>query len=190
MAKAVRTFIAVEVSPGPGLRDVLRELGRFGPAVRPVSANDLYVTVKFLGETMAEQIAPLSSAVETAVRGHLASRHELRGLGAFPHVQRPSVVWSGATEPESLIALAGRIEECCAAQGFPVEPRPFHPHLTLARVKARPPESLAALILGGEARLFGTLEVRRLTLFQSDLQSSGPRYTPLTHWSLENELVE
>lgn len=183
----LRAFLAVAVAPTPGLRQVLDELRQFGRALRPVAPSQLHVTVKFLGDIPPEDIEPLSRALSPVVSTHPAGHFDLAGLGAFPNVTRPSVVWAGLTPVKPLIDLAASVEEVCRTFGYPVEGRPFRPHLTLARINSRPPAGLRQFIETGKDRQFGEFEASELVLFQSELQQGGPRYTPLAHWPLSRE---
>jgi 2'-5' RNA ligase len=81
--------------------------------------------------------------------------------------------------------MARRLETIVEPLGFPRESRAFHPHLTLARIKAKPPKELKEIADANENQSFGTQTIDRVILYQSDLQKTGPVYTPLATASLE-----
>ena len=106
---------------------------------------------------------------------------QIRGLGAFPSVARPRVIWAGVLDgaPE-MIELARRVDTALAALGFAREERPFSPHVTLGRVRrpGRDP-TLGEALTGGSAREFGRIRVPGAFLMRSELSPRGARYTEL-----------
>lgn len=179
MAHSIRAFIAVGVDCGPELRRVLRELNEMGRAVRAMAPDNLHLTLKFLGDVPLEQTASIAAAIEEAVSTTATFTAELQGLGAFPHLGRPTVVWAGLAEPEAMSQLAERIETALGPLGFSRERRPFHPHVTIGRINSRPPPALRQLVEQHAATAFGPSAVETVELYQSELSSSGPRYTVL-----------
>ena len=107
---------------------------------------------------------------------HQGSRD--RGL---PHLKNPRVIWMGLIDgSEILTSLQKQIETQLEKIGFQPEDRPFHPHLTLGRMKSsRGKEELAGRMEKHKEEEFGDLRVERVILFKSDLKPSGPIYTPL-----------
>jgi 2'-5' RNA ligase len=91
------------------------------------------------------------------------------------------VIWIGLVdEREALTSLQKQIETCLEKIGFRPEDRPFHPHLTLGRMKSsRGKEELAERMERRREEEFGDFEVERVVLFKSDLRPSGPIYTLL-----------
>lgn len=176
MARTIRTFIAVHVNVTRSLRKVLDELAEMGRAVRPVSADGLHVTLKFLGDVPLNSVMSMAAAVDEATRDIEPFSIELRGLGAFPRPERPSVVWAGIEAAEPMHELAARLEERCALLGFAKENRPYHPHITLAYVKAKPPPGLAALLEAYAETPLGVQNVTSVNLMQSEHTRDGPKY--------------
>lgn len=175
----IRAFIAIDVSATPPLKPVLTALSRMGRAVRPVPDGPLHITLKFLGDIDPAFVPQVTQAIEQAAQSSHEFTLELRGLGAFPDAQRPNVIWVGCGEAPILTELVQQIDAGLFAIGIPREARPFHPHATLARVKARPPQELAELLSKHTATVFGTAGVDEVKLYQSDLTPQGPRYTVL-----------
>lgn len=175
----IRAFIAIDVPAAPSLTPVLAALARMGRAVRPVPEGALHITLKFLGDIDPVFVPRVTQAIEQAAHDSREFRLELRGLGAFPDAQRPNVIWVGCGEAPILTELARRLESELAAIGIPRETRAFHPHATLARVKARPPGELAALLNQHAATEFGDAAVHDIQLYQSELTPHGPHYTML-----------
>jgi 2'-5' RNA ligase len=103
----------------------------------------------------------------------------ITGLGAFPSLTRPRVIWAGVgAGGEELGTLARRVEQALARVGVPHEARPFSAHVTLARIREpRRDPDLAAMLAAGAGRAFGTVMIERVCLMRSDLSPRGARYT-------------
>ncbi|HUG89481.1 MAG TPA: RNA 2',3'-cyclic phosphodiesterase [Planctomycetaceae bacterium] len=181
----LRTFIAVPIPSTPALRSVIARLAAMGRALKPVDPDHLHLTLKFLGDTDAGQVPAIGSAVRESVSGRQVFDLTLRGTGVFPHARRPTVVWAGIENAEPLIAIVAELEPRLEALGFTREHRAYQPHLTLARIRSRPPADLTELLERERAAEFGAAAVESVVVYQSDLQPGGPVYTPLETVGLE-----
>lgn len=164
--------------------------------------ENFHVTLKFLGGVDAAQVPILTDVLRAATAGYRAFDLEIGGLGAFPSVTRPRVLWAGVIEGgHPLGALAAGVEHMLAGFGFEPEARGFSPHITLGRVResTRAPfigvprtagplprdalrgatSALAAALTGAARRRFGRVSIDRVTLMRSDLSPRGARYTEL-----------
>jgi 2'-5' RNA ligase len=175
----LRTFVAVNIPATRLLVDVIGQLGRMGSSLKPVAADNLHLTLKFLGDTPESRIAEIGQVVTRAAAQVAAFDVRLVGLGAFPNAQRPDVIWAGFESNDTLRTLAVALESTLEPLGFRRESREFKPHLTLARVKAKPPPALFKLLADHPATDFGSVHIASVKLFQSELQRGGPTYTVL-----------
>jgi 2'-5' RNA ligase len=182
----LRLFIALEVPPAlaPLLANEQQMLDIDHPPVRWVRAGGFHLTLQFLGDVELERVEALSAAVSRAAAGAAPFELELSGLGCFPNVRRPRVIWVGLRGGvEALMALQASVIEATRALGFEAEARPFSPHLTLGRVRERAERRAVARL--GEAvagRPFAPGEVwpvASVKLIRSELLPGGPRYTVL-----------
>ena len=174
-----RLFFAVPVEPTPELRHLARQLELLGPALRVTSRDQWHFTVKFLGDTPEDRVPLLKEICAELAAACRVTEVGLSGLGVFPHLARPQVVWCGLRSPEPLIELAERLEIACAQLGIPPDRRAFHPHLTLARINTRPPQIFREFIESRATIDLGETTLSKLVLFQSVLSPSGSKYTPL-----------
>ena len=181
----LRTFIAVKIAPTPPLEQVLARLAAFGWPVRAVAADKLHVTLKFLGETQESLVPEISRVLEHAVSERPAFSVTLAGLGAFPSPTRPNSIWAGLQNAQTLMDIAADLENTLARLGFAPEQRPFTPHLTLARVKARPPTELAAILQQYSQAQFGPAPIDDVEYLSSELLPAGPRYATLAAAKLQ-----
>lgn len=179
MSQTLRTFIGVSIPCSDPLRDVLTTCREFGRTIRPVAEQNIHVTLRFLGPTPDSQVADIANALQTALQPVAPFSAALNGLGAFPHLRRPSVIWAGFRDPAPWEDLADRIKRPLRDLGVPRDKQRFHPHVTLARVRGRPPAELRTWLESEADTDFGPIDIHSATFFQSDLDSTGPRYTIL-----------
>lgn len=195
--EAIRAFIAIELPED--IRQKLDELekkiqARAGEAarkaVRWVPANNMHLTLKFLGEVSSGNVEALAGMLRSEAGRHASFDLTVGGLGAFPNLHRPRVIWVGVQAPVELSSLQKAIEGETRQLGYPTEDRPFSPHLTLGRIaqNARP-EEVAQIARGVEDIQVGELgrvRVERMHLFRSDLHPSGSIYTSLYNFQLKH----
>jgi RNA 2',3'-cyclic 3'-phosphodiesterase len=175
--------------------------------------DNLHLTLKFLGDVEVSRIDSLSQACTHAARDVQRFELALTDCGTFPPHGKPKVLWLGigyagvspAASPEAraspsttsakieripeatenpLVSLHAAIERTCASAGFAREARPYHPHLTIARLReAKDSRALAERHRQSElaAKPFVVSEV---VLFSSELSSHGSKHTPLSHHRL------
>lgn len=195
--EAIRAFIAIELPED--IRQKLDELEKkiqahageaARKAVRWVPANNMHLTLKFLGEVSSGNVEALAGMLRSEAGRHASFDLTVGGLGAFPNLHRPRVIWVGVQAPVELSSLQKAIEGETRQLGYPTEDRPFSPHLTLGRIaqNARP-EEVAQIARGVEDVQVGELgrvRVERMHLFRSDLHPSGSIYTSLYNFQLKH----
>jgi len=185
----VRLFIAIEIQQTirTTFASLLKEFRAIAPQVKWVRAENLHVTLKFLGETESAKLSPLQNVL-SAVRSIEPVNLEFRGLGFFPHEKRPRVFWAGMEASVNLKPLAADIDQAVHRLGFPLEERPFTPHLTLARFQPPgiPPKLLQA-IKEKSAQTFGCLLTREIHLIESKLKPTGAEYTTVQTFHFATE---
>ncbi|MGH9967172.1 MAG: RNA 2',3'-cyclic phosphodiesterase [Pyrinomonadaceae bacterium] len=148
-------------------------------------AENIHLTLKFLGETKTHRIEHLSNAAAQAVEGLSPFQISLEGNGVFPKRGLPRVLWIGVEDESGKLArLYSRLEEACVREGFRNEQRPFSPHLTLARL--RQPQSAQHLAAAHNAIRFGPeqVTVSELLVIRSELSAEGSRYTVISRHAL------
>ena len=194
----IRTFVAVELDASlrqalaqaqAKLRSQLHKTLNPDVRIQWVKPESIHLTLKFLGDIPEDRVPDVQASLARVADGHSRFTVRIEGWGVFPDVRAPRVVWVGmATHVDALKRLAADIESALGAIGFAPEPRPFHPHLTLARVKERSREVGRAVSAGGlptqEVKL-GELTIAAVSLMKSELQPSGPVYVRLCHVPLK-----
>lgn len=175
----VRAFAAIVVDATKNLERFLQRLNELGSCVRPVRAQNLHVTLKFYGEIAQSTAVELAEGFDEIARHTMPFEWTICGTGAFPTLARPSVIWAGAKDDGRLGQVASEVEDLSEQLGFSRERRPFHPHVTVARVRCRPPDELRAQVERFANEEFGVQHAAQLVLFHSSLERSGSVYEPL-----------
>jgi 2'-5' RNA ligase len=193
-AETMRTFIAVPLSEEviAGIDAVQRSLKRRVPdgAVRWVRPKSIHLTLFFLGDILPNRVKPVQDALSTIARHMPPFDFRAAGLGVFPNLRRPRVIWVGVEDASGgLSLLHDAINEAMVNIGFAPDNRRFSPHLTLGRVRRRASRrdvgSLADTIANTEVGQLGTVAVRSLIFFQSVLKPTGAEYTALDTFDLK-----
>ncbi|HLL81065.1 MAG TPA: RNA 2',3'-cyclic phosphodiesterase [Longimicrobium sp.] len=181
--RAGRLFLGVPLSDPlrDGLGEHLRRALSGGVPGRAVVPASWHLTLRFLGDTGADQHRRLVEALERAPLGPRFSM-VLGGLGAFPRPRRAGVLWVGVDEGAAeLKRVAALAEDAARHAGFPAEKKPFSPHLTIARLD--PPRDVEAAVAAAPP-FGGRMEVDGVVLFRSHLGSGPPRYEALQRFAL------
>ncbi|QOJ78264.1 RNA 2',3'-cyclic phosphodiesterase [Infirmifilum lucidum] len=184
--RILRVFVAVKVDRPEVVAKIKvfqEELERAGLKAKFVEAENLHITLQFIGEIPQEKV----QSIKVKLREVRASPFvmELEGVGAFPSLKNPRVVWIGVKRgAEELSQLAHKVSQAILATGVRVEREEFIPHLTIARVKAPLNGEARRIIEGNSATLFGEQDVTRFYLVKSTLTPRGSIYTDLAVYQL------
>ena len=175
-----RLFIAIDTPP-PVLTPMIaarNELRTVHADVRWEPDDKLHCTLKFLGDTPSEKVAPITAALHTLIHATRPVTVSYGGIGVFPERGEPRIIWAGIRDREKdLACLAAAVDGPTAGFGFEKERRAFSAHVTLGRVKGT----------RGVGELIGTLEtvtfdcppvqIHEVLLVSSELRPSGSVYT-------------
>jgi RNA 2',3'-cyclic 3'-phosphodiesterase len=185
----VRLFVALEIpsTVRENLADFVKQLRTIAPQPRWVRAENLHVTLKFIGEALPEKVGVIRTAL-AAVHSDRTVTIDFRGLGFFPNEKHPRVFWAGMDASPNLKTLALDIDHAMEELGIPKEQRPLLPHLTLARFQPpRLPEKTRATIQENATREFGSLRTSQFHLIESKLKRSGAEYTRIATFPFASE---
>lgn len=191
----IRSFIAIELPEEvrSGLRRLQAELRSAGHAfVKWVAPESIHLTLKFLGNISVEKVAAITAVMEEAGQGASSFQLKIGGLGAFPNLRRPRVLWLGiAGETDRLVVLQRRIDDGLVALGFAREIRPFTPHLTLARLRQgtspRDQQTFGELVMKTPLEASYEVSVNSLSLMRSQLLPGGAVYSRLAEVKLKRQ---
>ncbi len=182
----MRAFIAIEIPHE--IQQAIQQATAFLRAelrtsIRWTPAENIHLTLKFLGEVSPARVDALTSALRVQADSVPAFKVEVGGLGSFPDVKRARVLWIGIQAPAEIQTLRRGIESACARLGYESETRGFSPHLTIGRVRqdATPADAqkIRRALEAATIDSLGAVRVDSVHLFKSDLQKSGAVYTKI-----------
>lgn len=132
----MRTFISVDIPLTDVIDEVLGEMRR-ADNVRPVPKEQIHLTLKFLGDQDEKKIERLCSSLRDSLHGTEPFDIRVEGVGAFPDIRHPKVVWLGVKDPKPLIELANKVDSAVKAMKLKSDDKRFSPHITIGRVNGR-----------------------------------------------------
>jgi RNA 2',3'-cyclic 3'-phosphodiesterase len=182
----IRAFVAVALDEGvrSAVAATIERLRPLGSAVAWVPPRNLHVTLHFLGDQSEERLADAEAALADAAAGSAPLDVTFHGIGAFPGLERPRILWVGLAHGALEVRrLQARVTDALAVRGFGKEERAWHPHLTIGRVhderrwrrETGPP--LRSALAQAATTTFGTQRVAEVALMRSELSPAGARYT-------------
>ncbi len=205
---ALRTFIAIDVPPAvldtiTCIQNRFKSLGVHASWVKP---GNIHLTLKFLGDTDPDRIPGIQNKLAETLVPFAPFRLSLSSAGVFPNTKSPRVLWVGLKDEEgTLETLQTVIEKALESAGFPMDKRPFSPHLTLARIKSpwgikfpwgiKPPKGIkspkgkkelkdALDVANQEGIGSHPFDVGEIKLYESQLTPKGSIYTVLANFKL------
>jgi RNA 2',3'-cyclic 3'-phosphodiesterase len=188
MPDRIRAFVALRLSAEvertvAEFIESLRPPGNPRSAVRWVRRANLHLTLRFLGDRVeAPTLERLDRALIRIAATTPCFTIGVRGIGAFPHLTRPRVVWAGLESTE-LIALARSLERAAIESGLAPEHRVYSPHLTIGRVLDLGGWSeMRPAIEAATQREFGRSEARSIILYRSTLAVDSASYEELARY--------
>lgn len=175
----IRAFIAIEFAAATVNRitAAIEQLKPHIVGIRWMASANYHLTLKFLGDIDESQIETIGQALADALHPFQRFTINAKGLGVFPNVKRPRVLWVGLVgSPLTTLALA--VEAALVPLGFPREEKAFTPHLTIGRWRQT---ERADRVLGEALKSWtyfdlGATVVDEIILFESVLKPAGAIY--------------
>ncbi len=178
----IRAFVAIKIDSNTidNIAAASARLEHHLKGVRWITQDNIHLTIKFLGDIDELMIPPISQALEGALCPFPRFTINAKGLGVFPGLKRPRILWVGL-EAANLAQLAAAVESALEPLGFVPEQREFKPHLTIGRWRGFHGSSvqLAEEIARWHDYHFGQSAVTEAILFRSVLKAHGAEYHPL-----------
>ena len=186
----VRTFIAIPLpnSVKRFLSDIQSELKSAGWIAAWPHPEMFHLTLKFLGPIPGGLLIPIQSVMAAFSGAYPAFILTAGGIGVFPNLRNARVVLIGIHgQTGHLTQLVTDLEKKLHPMGLPAQPRPFFPHITLARIK-KPvrPRGMISVIKRFERKSSHAFPANRLVLYKSGLQPQGAVHTPLFQITLNH----
>jgi RNA 2',3'-cyclic 3'-phosphodiesterase len=185
MSESVRAFLAFDLenqAVKQNLAHMQAQAVKTGADLKLVEPENIHMTIRFLGDislSLADKIY-----LEMQKVSFKSFPVQLTGLGVFPNLNFPKVLWAGiALGAEQLQNVFTQIEPRLQALGLPPEKNAFSPHLTIARVRSpKNKVELAQLVTKNAQYNFGSVEAKCFKLKRSELTPKGPIYSTLKEY--------
>jgi len=185
----IRAFIAIRVSQEVerAIEDLIAELRAHDDGIKWVSSTNLHLTLKFLGSAVPiDKVRRLQPELEEIAANAGAFELEAAGVGGFPDLRHPHVLWVGLRS-DALKELAVRVDDAASRCGFEREQRAFNGHLTIARLRRpRLHKDTRGRIEAVMKRDFGTSTIREMTLYRSITTPAGSIHEALAKFQFKS----
>ncbi len=190
----LRVFCAVELPEEARQRAahhiarLRRQDGAEPDGVRWERVEKLHLTLKFFGQIEPGRADHVARAAESAAARVSPFELVIERGGCFPPRGLPRVLWLGIRDSSGQLARLQQIlEDECSRQDFPRESRPFHPHLTIARLPRATKAVAHALAQTHRETQFEAepFNVAEMVVMRSEPGPHGSRYTPLSRHRLQ-----
>jgi 2'-5' RNA ligase len=172
MSERIRSFLAFDMENQSILRritEVQSTLVNTGADLKPVEPQNIHITIRFLGEILPSTVDKIFEEMKKTQ--FVPFNVKVHGVGVFPTINFPRVVWAGITDG------ANQLQNIFS---FSPDSKGFSPHLTIARVRsARNKPPLAKFVSENTGFEFGIVRAACLKLKKSELTPKGPVYSTL-----------
>ena len=175
----LRCFIAIEITETikKDMGGLIELLKKYDADVKWVNAENLHLTLKFLGNTSEGLISKIIESLTKITFFYNPFYIKIYTVGMFPNRKYPKVIWAGVEGSDILKKLQSDVEDAMSLLGYKKEDKKFHPHLTLGRVRSQKVISnLIHELDNFTGKDFGSIEVRDIKLMRSELKPTGAHY--------------
>ncbi len=176
----MRAFIAVDIEDPrliSSLSSIKNTISTLNVPIKFVEDENLHITLVFLGEIDESTVETLKSGLEENIK-HPPFEISVEGLGSFPSLSRPRVVWAGIRKgSKELTNIHETVMKTLNTLNIRVKGEKFHPHVTIGRLKgSRNIQSLTKLLIEYSNYFFGEQQIDKVKIKQSILTPKGPIY--------------
>jgi RNA 2',3'-cyclic 3'-phosphodiesterase len=174
-----RLFTAIPLDPAT--REHVASISRVAServeGARWVPAENLHITLRFIGDCPDATVPVLLKSIEKAVR-HLPADVVVGGLGGFPSSGSARVIWVGVDDPTGALTKVYNVLDKSASRcGFGRESRKYRPHITIGRSKR--PASIPERLVAESASERVPMVAKSVVLYKSELRRAGADYTEI-----------
>ena len=175
----LRSFIAIPLPPSlqQQIGKLQQQLRRQLPELKTPRIENLHLTLHFLGDQPHQLLAEIGQLMLSIGEKKKNFNVTLKGLGCFPDMKRPRILWLGVDPPTELFDLYQQSARLLTRVGLCPAQRRYHPHLTIGRFRSKPvtTENLCPFL----SHRCGSLKIDRMVLYTSHLTAQGAVHEPL-----------
>lgn len=184
---SVRAFLAAPIPPQvkAAIGQLQKRLGTQSPDIRWTKPDNLHLTMHFFGDVSEETLEKIRVSMLSVKGCQRPFQVDIKGLGAFPSLQRPRVVWLGLAPTTRLRQLHHDIQQSLQDVGITPETRAYSPHLTIGRVRKEAVDLSEQSVTLSDTTM-GHLLIDRMVLYESRLRPGGARHIPLSEVTLDD----
>lgn len=176
----IRLFVAIDLPEI--IAKEMQGMGRSIPNTRPVPADQLHITLKFIGEVDGTTFLDIRDVLGRIQQPKFSLC--LKSVGTFPPRGTPRILWAGVNPVQNIITLRNSIERELERINIPREKKKFSPHLTLARFNNPPITHLQQFLAGNALLKTPDFVVQTFNLYSSRLNPKGAIHTLESTYSL------
>lgn len=178
----LRLFIAIDIPDD--IRTLMCGMGGSIPGARAVPADQLHLTLKFLGDTDSGLLPDIREALASIDFAPFTIH--LQRVGHFPPRGNPRVIWAGIEPLADVTRLRNAIEKSLAEIGIERDHRKFSAHVTLARLKNSPLNRVTQFLAGNSFFATPSFTVSEFLLYSSSLSARGAAHSVLAAFPCTN----
>lgn len=180
---SLRVFTAIDLSPQVvGAMQAFQR--KFAEQIPPIlqwtKAEQLHITLKFVGALQENHLAPIMSHLERALQNQPCFPLDFREAGIFPNLQSPRILWIGLLPSHELQAIYRINESIFKEYGYAPEKRPFQAHITIGRFKDKcgfnDLQMFRNVYFTLQKHFKAIQKVEHLTFYESTLTPHGAAY--------------
>ncbi|PEC19156.1 RNA 2',3'-cyclic phosphodiesterase [Bacillus cereus] len=145
-----------------------------------VHEEDYHITLSFLGSATEEQLEGIKNGLQTLTEKKELS-FKLQGFSTFGRENQPRIFWAKISENHDLFQLQKQVHAICEDNGFSLETRPYHPHITVAR-KWVGEETFDLEHMKGVSEI--SFQADTITLYESHVKET-PKYKSIAEIKLQ-----
>jgi 2'-5' RNA ligase len=185
MTETIRAFLSIDIDDADLLSKIIQiqeKLDITSAKMKLVERENIHFTWRFFGETQISRLESIHQELSQLKFEPIPI--EVTGVGAFPNIRKPRVIWVGVTHNvEQLRELKTNTDTLLNNLGYKIEKKKFIPHATIARVRfIKDRKSLAENLESLSEESVGNMTVTNIRMTKSTLTSSGAIYE--TIWEI------
>lgn len=177
----IRSFISIDIPKAPAVKTVQKSLRDIGGINVP---EDVHLTLRFMDEVEAKKLKELSECMR-ALEKYQCFNVSMKGLGAFPNIKDPRIIWIGAELGEPFKDILSELDGILEASSIFYDNKPFKAHVTVGRVKTASKE-LTAFLNKEKSTEIESFTCSKIFLMGSKLTSNGPVHSVIDTFRLSN----